>query len=244
MSRVTNQARTRLRPTRFVPSTSKKKKALHSSAHPSSGNQRPQSQHAYVMSLERAARVLRDAAGEQWDKGKRLDALAMSVTATTALRRARALVCAHGEEHGLLGRESVNFKNVDFNRLDAAYVAALRRAETAFSCVLETQPGASNDQIVPNGMRCVYDTALAWGRAGAAEALVGESGAAASNFARAECLLEFLLTEGPDGFGMDDTEVSVHEVPRDAWAGRHPDRDRVAKFATALAVRRAACADG
>ena len=79
---------------------------------------------------------------------------------------------------------------------------------------------------------------------GAAEALVGESGAAASNFARAECLLEFLLTEGPDGFGMDDTEVSVHEVPRDAWAGRHPDRDRVAKFATALAVRRAACADG
>ncbi len=77
------------------------------------------------MSLERAARVLRDAAGEQWDKGKRLDALAMSVTATTALRRARALVCAHGEEHGLLGRESVNFKNVDFNRLDAAYVAAL-----------------------------------------------------------------------------------------------------------------------
>ena len=217
--------------------------------------------------LERAARALRDAAGEAWDAGERLDAVALSLAATAALRRAAALLVS---ETSLRNEGERNFPSAEdvaeaSRRLDAAFEAALRRAERAASAAERdahsslTSP-SSRDGVVPDGMRATYAAALGWGRAAAAAELVGDAREAASTYARAHVLLSFLLSEGP-GFCRDEEEASRQFETRfepesaipesrerddggsrsaSAWRSAE-ERDRVARFADAFATRRAAC---
>lgn len=174
--------------------------------------------------LERAACALRDAAGEAWDAGERLDAVALSLVATAALRRAAALAwetSLRNEKERKATPEGFDAEDVAeaSRRLDAAFEAALRRAERAASAA-ETMASAaknssfnssstspsSRDGVVPDGMRATYAAALGWGRAAAAAELVGDAREAASTYARAHVLLSFLLSEGP-GFCRDEEEA-------------------------------------
>ena len=174
--------------------------------------------------LERAACALRDAAGEAWDAGERLDAVALSLVATAALRRAAALAwetSLRNEGDRKATPEGFDAEDVAeaSRRLDAAFEAALRRAERAASAA-ETMASAaknssfnssstspsSRDEVVPDGMRATYAAALGWGRAAAAAELVGDKREAASTYARAHVLLSFLLSEGP-GFCRDEEEA-------------------------------------
>ena len=199
--------------------------------------------------LERAACALRDAAGEAWDAGERLDAVALSLVATAALRRAAALAWEtslrnEGERKAEGGRpEGFDAEDVAeaSRRLDAAFEAALRRAERAASAA-ETMSRAKNssfnssstspssrDGIVPDGMRATYAAALGWGRAAAAAELVGDAREAASTYARAHVLLSFLLSEGPgfchDAFREDVADPEEVSEPLARVPAREGDDD-------------------
>lgn len=180
--------------------------------------------------LERAARALRDAAGEKWDAGDRLDAVALSLAATAALRRAAALAEAARRAAAAEGDDDDAEEVAEASRrLDAAFEAALRRAERAASAaetrVARTRSPSSSDpdelgsrdenasfsdadaDVVPDGMRATYAAALGWGRAAAAAELVGDAREAASTYARAHVLLSFLLSEGPDFCAFDERDA-------------------------------------
>ena len=197
--------------------------------------------------LERAARALRDAAGEKWDAGDRLDAVALSLAATAALRRAAALAEAARRAAAAEGDDDDAEEVAEASRrLDAAFEAALRRAERAASAaetrVARTRSPSSSDpddlgsrdasfsdadaDVVPDGMRATYAAALGWGRAAAAAELVGDAREAASTYARAHVLLSFLLSEGPDFCAFDERDACRTFAPAPApesTAGPGPD---------------------
>jgi hypothetical protein len=198
--------------------------------------------------LERAARALRDAAGEKWDAGDRLDAVALSLAATAALRRAAALAEAATRAAAAEGDDDDAEEVAEASRrLDAAFEAALRRAERAASAaetrVARTRSPSSSDpddlgsrdasfsdaahiDVVPDGMRATYAAALGWGRAAAAAELVGDAREAASTYARAHVLLSFLLSEGPDFCAFDERDACRTFAPAPApesTAGPGPD---------------------
>jgi hypothetical protein len=195
--------------------------------------------------LERAARALRDAAGEKWDAGDRLDAVALSLAATAALRRAAALAEAARREAAAEGDDDDAEEVAEASRrLDAAFEAALRRAERAASAaetrVARTRSPSSSDpddlgsrdasfsdadaDVVPDGMRATYAAALGWGRAAAAAELVGDAREAASTYARAHVLLSFLLSEGPDFCAFDERDACRTFAPApESTAGPGPD---------------------
>ena len=197
--------------------------------------------------LERAARALRDAAGEKWDAGDRLDAVALSLAATAALRRAAALAEAARRAAAAEGDDDDAEEVAEASRrLDAAFEAALRRAERAASAaetrVARTRSPSSSDpddlgsrdasfsdadaDVVPDGMRATYAAALGWGRAAAAAELVGDAREAASTYARAHVLLSFLLSEGPDFCAFDERDAcqTFAQAPApESTAGPGPD---------------------
>ena len=200
---------------------------------------------ARVSSLERFARLLRDAAGEKWGKHERLDALAMSLTATAALRTAARVLSLDTRVEGVDDSD-----DNAASRLDAAYAAALQRTERAFASVFETSGSSfENDVDVPCGMRVVYDVALGWGRDAAAEELLGDSSSAERSYERAFVLLDFLLEEGPV-FGLDSDKGGFNGkegfdgTPDNKWAGRSEERARIEKFAEAFKARREGCLEG
>ena len=152
-------------------------------------------------------------------------------------------------------------------RIKNAFNAALTRADRAAAAVKGV--GVEGSARLPDAMDLAYDAALALGRSGAVEELMGNTRTALEAYSRAQTLLVFILSEGPrfvtanerrgDGKPTDaERETAVALVTpgcsagdASAGAGSHlapphpgefPARGRIARFVGAIGARQQACA--
>ena len=80
-------------------------------------------------------------------------------------------------------------------RIKNAFNAALTRADRAAAAVKGV--GVEGSAVLPDAMDLAYDAALALGRSGAVEELMGNTRTALEAYSRAQTLLVFILSEGP-----------------------------------------------
>ena len=153
-------------------------------------------------------------------------------------------------------------------RIKNAFNAALTRADRAAAAVKGV--GVEGSARLPDAMDLAYDAALALGRSGAVEELMGNTRTALEAYSRAQTLLVFILSEGPrfvtanerrgDGKPTDaerETAVALvtpgcsagdaaaagvgsHLAP--SHPGEFPARGRIARFVGAIGARQQACA--
>jgi len=96
-------------------------------------------------------------------------------------------------------------------RIKNAFNAALTRADRAAAAVKGV--GVEGSAKLPDAMDLAYDAALALGRSGAVEELMGNTRTALEAYSRAQTLLVFVLSEGPrfvkDASGDERRETDV-----------------------------------
>ena len=151
-----------------------------------------------------------------------------------------------------------------------AFNAALTRADRAAAAVKGV--GVEGSARLPDAMDLAYDAALALGRSGAVEELMGNTRTALEAYSRAQTLLVFILSEGPrfvtanerrgDGKPTDaeretaaalvnpgrcagdgiETGAGSRLVPSVHPCDEFPARGRIARFVGAIGARQQACA--
>jgi len=131
-------------------------------------------------------------------------------------------------------------------RIKTAFNAALQRADRAAAAVKGV--GTEGSARLPDAMDLTYDAALALGRSGAVEELMGNARAALEMYSRAQTLLVFILAEGPHFVSANERA----DVPTDAEnetaaalippGAQFPARGRIARFVGAIGARQRACA--
>ena len=208
--------------------------------------------------LRRAAAIMRDAAAEFWDRGRRADAVAASLTSLSALRRAVAVAHARAAEAAARRRAAdaagdapgaeaatrdVEAAEEDAARSRAGFEAARRRAERAAEALREDEKKRKSRTLLPDGAALAYEAALRLGRAGAAEELVGNAAAAADAYAAAETLLAFVRSEGA-AFGRragEEDRLDERRAGERGGEGGGAGDAALAKLFAAVAARRDAC---
>lgn len=131
-------------------------------------------------------------------------------------------------------------------RIKTAFNAALQRADRAAAAVKGV--GTEGSARLPDAMDLTYDAALALGRSGAVEELMGNARAALEMYSRAQTLLVFILAEGPHFVSANERA----DIPTDAEnetaaalippGAQFPARGRIARFVGAIGARQRACA--
>ena len=131
-------------------------------------------------------------------------------------------------------------------RIKTAFNAALQRADRAAAAVKGV--GTEGSARLPDAMDLTYDAALALGRSGAVEELMGNARAALEMYSRAQTLLMFILAEGPHFVSANERA----DIPTDAEnetaaalippGAQFPARGRIARFVGAIGARQRACA--
>ena len=131
-------------------------------------------------------------------------------------------------------------------RIKTAFNAALQRADRAAAAVKGV--GTEGSARLPDAMDLTYDAALALGRSGAVEELMGNARAALEMYSRAQTLLVFILAEGPHFVSANERA----DIPTDAEnetaaalippGAQFPARGRIARFVGAIGARHRACA--
>lgn len=109
-------------------------------------------------------------------------------------------------------------------RIKNAFNAALTRADRAAAAVKGV--GVEGSAKLPDAMDLAYDAALALGRSGAVEELMGNTRTALEAYSRAQTLLVFVLSEGPRFVTCRDDERRETYVATDA------ERETAAALAT------------
>ena len=201
---------------------------------------------------------MRDAAAEFWDRGRRADAVAASLTSLSALRRAVAVANARAAEAAARRRAAdaagdapgaeaatrdVAAAEEDAARSRAGFEAARRRAERAAEALREDEKKRKSRTLLPDGAALAYEAALRLGRAGAAEELVGNAAAAADAYAAAETLLAFVRSEGA-AFGRragEEDRLDERRAGERGGEGGGAGDAALAKLFAAVAARRDAC---
>ena len=225
---------------------------------PSSALAPPLSPATRAWVLRRAAAIMRDAAAEFWDRGRRADAVAASLTSLSALRRAVAVANARAAEAAARRRAAdaagdapgaeaatrdVAAAEEDAARSRAGFEAARRRAERAAEALREDEKKRMSRTLLPDGAALAYEAALRFGRAGAAEELVGNAAAAADAYAAAETLLAFVRSEGA-AFGRragEEDRLDERRAGERGGEGGGAGDAALAKLFAAVAARRDAC---
>ena len=131
-------------------------------------------------------------------------------------------------------------------RIKTAFNAALQRADRAAAAVKGV--GTEGSARLPDAMDLTYDAALALGRSGAVEELMGNARAALEMYSRAQTLLVFILAEGPHFVSANERA----DIPTDAEnetaaalippGAQFPARGRIARFVGAIGARQRASA--
>ena len=131
-------------------------------------------------------------------------------------------------------------------RIKTAFNAALQRADRAAAAVKGV--GTEGSARLPDAMDLTYDAALALGRSGAVEELMGNARAALEMYSRAQTLLMFILAEGPHFVSANERA----DIPTDAEnetaaalippGAQFPARGRIARFVGAIGARQRASA--
>lgn len=111
-------------------------------------------------------------------------------------------------------------------RIKNAFNAALTRADRAAAAVKGV--GVEGSARLPDAMDLAYDAALALGRSGAVEELMGNTRTALEAYSRAQTLLVFILSEGPQFVCTARDEQS-----RDERAATDAERETAAALVSA-----------
>ena len=99
-------------------------------------------------------------------------------------------------------------------RIKNAFNAALTRADRAAAAVKGV--GVEGSARLPDAMDLAYDAALALGRSGAVEELMGNTRTALEAYSRAQTLLVFILSEGPQFVTARDEQSRDERAATDA----------------------------
>ena len=99
-------------------------------------------------------------------------------------------------------------------RIKNAFNAALTRADRAAAAVKGV--GVEGSAVLPDAMDLAYDAALALGRSGAVEELMGNTRTALEAYSRAQTLLVFILSEGPRFVTARDEQSGDERAATDA----------------------------
>ena len=110
-------------------------------------------------------------------------------------------------------------------RIKNAFNAALTRADRAAAAVKGV--GVEGSAVLPDAMDLAYDAALALGRSGAVEELMGNTRTALEAYSRAQTLLVFMLSEGPRFVTARDEQSGDERAATDA------ERETAAALASA-----------